>query len=626
MVHYRFLKELYFKSLTPFEILAVSKKNKYNFNKNEHFDYLDYWKKTISTENSDLVFQRYCTVNNLDHLDISIMLSNINENDQKVNFPAWILSLEEILSVIDAKYIQSIAELKNATDAFYHLFIPFIDYFLKKIHQNLTKSNVVLTHDLIDQVKIALHKDLLNVAYLILFDEFDQFKKENLSKDSGDDYGYKKFVSENLSNKYQYLFFKYPVLAKKLVSKTDKYIQFITNIFTRFEADKSDLEVLLNKKLDSVFKIYFNSGDLHNGESTVIIEFKNENKIVYKPSNIGITKAYNQFLNWINISLKQDLKTFKILDKETYGWIEFVENSPCSTIDDVQLYYERAGILLGIAYFLNSRDFHFENIIASGNSPVLIDHETILNPLIALQKGDETYHDTISGTVLESSLLPIKSLELPYYMYGFGSSTLLEGKIQMLKIKDYNKDTMAVIAEIEDKKLYKSNKPLFNNSIENLADYEEEFKTGFEKLYHLILENKEYLQSETSPIINFYNFKIRFINRQTKVYSKILKFLNKPEYLSDAIKYGIKLEILAKAYLVLNNWSSLLDFEREQMLQDDIPVFYIDALDNTINIPHKKSVNLIERNAIENIYDKLRNASIEDFKNQMMLIDDSIKL
>lgn len=620
------IKNIYFKSLTPFEILDISRQYKCSFEKNEDSDYLDYWKKIISNDGSDEIFTKYCAANNLDESAVSLMISNISDVEEDIDFPEWIFVLENVLAQINTN--SDSYNNQNSQKAFSHFFLPFMDYFIKKVIQNLSDSNIqIFDTKMIEQLKTALYQDFYTLAHTVLFHEFDKVKKENAGENVPEDFHYKKFVADNLSDQFQKLFLKYPMLARKLSKKTSDYIDFITNIFRRFEADKLDLEILLNIKFDKIAKLHLSSGDQHNGESTVIIAFENAHKIVYKPTNLGITNSYNQFLNWINENLQQELKTFKILDKQTYGWLEFIENSQCDNLEDIKLYYERAGILLGVTYFLNAKDFHCENIIASGNSPVLIDHETILSP--ALGKLNEEISEPenhLSRTIFDASLLPTKYLDLPYYMYGFGSSELLESDFPVLKIKNANKDTMAIVAEMETKKLYKLNKPFYNDAVENLAAYQEEFKTGFENLYNLILNNKKELQCEDSPIANFYNAKIRFINRHTKVYSKILQFISKPEYFADPIKYGLKLEILARAYKVVDYCSPILDFEREQLLQDDIPAFYIGALDNSIHFPNKKSLNLIKLNAIENIYDKLENASIKDLDNQKMLIADSIAL
>lgn len=59
--------------------------------------------------------------------------------------------------------------------------------------------------------------------------------------------------------------------------------------------------------------------------------------------------------------------------------MEAISYSECNTLDEVSDFYYKIGELLCILYTLNSKDFHCENIIADGDSPVLIDLETLLH-------------------------------------------------------------------------------------------------------------------------------------------------------------------------------------------------------------------------------------------------------
>lgn len=175
------------------------------------------------------------------------------------------------------------------------------------------------------------------------------------------------------------------------------------------------------------------------------------------------------------------------------------------------------------------------------------------------------------------------------------------------------------------KKLYKKNKPILNNKIEPLVNYQHEFKIGFENMYKFILNNKTHLLSKNSPINYFENIKIRFINRRTSVYFKLLKLLNKSEYLKDPIKYGLKLELLARAYNINGNWLSLLSSERKQMLLGDIPAFYVNTLTNSI-ITSNEEVRILQLNAIDNIKSKIMKAGMDDFQHQIGLINEVITL
>ncbi|TDW51696.1 type 2 lantibiotic biosynthesis protein LanM [Flavobacterium sp. 270] len=625
-----FFKKLYLSTLTPFELLAFSKQNEILFKKRESdFSYLNYWKESICKNASDEAFYKYCLFNNLGIADISLMTSLPEDTAEKIDFPLWINTLEEVLNNVPQTFARNNGDMEEK--AFSQFFVPFIHFFSGRLEQNLKSIHVAFDQNVMDQLNQALYRELFELSHLVLLKEFSKYKNEVENQDAAngiEDYYYEKFILALLSDKFHNLFLDYPMMARKLAVKTERFLKFITNLFEKFKSDKAEIEYYFETKLGKISELHLNSGDQHNGESTIIFEFDNAYKIVYKPTNVAVTFAYNQFLDWVNKNLGEELKSFKVIDKDTYGWLEFVKHSECETNEDIKLYYERAGILVGVAYFLNARDYHFENVIASGNCPVLIDHETTILPTIKLFHT-QTYteeDENIVGTILESLLLPIKNQNVPVYACGFGSSVQLEYNCTVQRIENINKDKMQKVHEMVYRNLYKSNKPKLNNKIENLIDYQLEFKTGFDKIYKLILENKNFLLSKNSPFEHFRDLKIRFINRQTGVYFKILRLLNSPEYLADATNYGIKLELLARAYAAIGNWSPILGSEREQMLLGDIPVFYLNTLSENLDLGNGQIVDLLESNALESVNSKIKKADLADYQHQVNLIEGAITL
>jgi lantibiotic modifying enzyme len=60
--------------------------------------------------------------------------------------------------------------------------------------------------------------------------------------------------------------------------------------------------------------------------------------------------------------------------------MEYVEQVPCANLQEVQHYYQRSGMLLGLLYVLGGTDMHHENLVACGEHPVLIDLEASASP------------------------------------------------------------------------------------------------------------------------------------------------------------------------------------------------------------------------------------------------------
>lgn len=624
MTNSKFLKKLYIKSLLPHEILELNKKESFTFDSKKERLHVKLLKSSTGLNVSEESFENYCNLCNLNNRDISLMFSSITNYNAEIESPFWITALENILSRVGNGV--EINDEKAKKIPFYHLLFPFVDFF----EYSLTLTLKPFNKTVINQLNSALYKELFKVSHLVLLEEFSEFLKENRSDDSErdkteDDFYYKEYTQRILMNKYHTLFLKYPMLARKLATITYQYINFITILFKRLKEDKNEIEYYFKTSIGKISQIFLNAGDQHSGESTVIIEFENSYKIVYKPTSVDVTNAYNNFLGWVNESLGEKLIKFEVIDKGDYGWLEYVADLECNNGNDVKIYYERAGILTGIAYFFSTRDYHFENVIASGNSPVLIDHETVIGPKTKYRiKNDIKNYE---HSVLESLLIPTDKTK-DREICGFGS-VIQKNKQTFIspKLININTDLMMKVPQLIVQNNDLKHIPHLNKIPHYIEDYKDEFKLGFSKLYNFILENKTFLLSDKSPIYNFENKKIRFLIRNTDVYAKLLMILSKPEYLKNNLLYGIKQEALARAYIVAENLNiALFKSEREQMTLGDIPAFYTNTLSDDLTLENGEKVDLFEMNAIDSLKNKIKFASIENHNEQLYLIEESLSL
>lgn len=65
---------------------------------------------------------------------------------------------------------------------------------------------------------------------------------------------------------------------------------------------------------------------------------------------------------------------------------EYINPQDCLNDNDVEIYYEKLGMHLGFVYVFQGADFHYENIIAKGPDPYLIDLETLFQPTLDFLK------------------------------------------------------------------------------------------------------------------------------------------------------------------------------------------------------------------------------------------------
>ena len=78
----------------------------------------------------------------------------------------------------------------------------------------------------------------------------------------------------------------------------------------------------------------------------------------------------------------------------------------CRGEEEIRHFYRRIGIQAGIGYFLGSHDFHYQNLVACGEYPVLVDLENLF--------GTEEGEGGLGRSVLSGGLLPVAMKDARY--------------------------------------------------------------------------------------------------------------------------------------------------------------------------------------------------------------------
>ena len=161
-----------------------------------------------------------------------------------------------------------------------------------------------------------------------------------------------------------------------------------------------------HRKRLSLVSLDDSKGDQHrDGRSVLIATFNSGFRIVYKPRPLAVAMHFQELLNWLNDrGAEPPLRTIRILDRGVYGWIEFIAPQGCGSGDEVRRFYARQGEYLALLYALEATDFHYENVIAVGEHPILVDLETLFQPCI--KDRDQTINRVYRDSVLCVGLLP----------------------------------------------------------------------------------------------------------------------------------------------------------------------------------------------------------------------------
>ncbi len=542
---------------------------------------LEVWQRFVA-DNDLSIFTRRLSKFRFDPRDSQTISADIGQGCLPGE---WFIRLKQVVKfakeINPTEFEESLTKENIADELpiFWEFLLPFAAWALDSIHDTVDNSKQILTrrtdltlaNDLLHQLSRLSSKVLtleLNICRLRgqLGGDNPAARFEYFARDISSDTSY-----------MDYIFSKYSALARLLIVVSNNWVAAQSEMLNRFSSDRSQISTYLfgGQDLGIIEAIEPNLSDPHSGfRTTTRLHLSLGQQIVYKPRSIDIEAAFQKLIAWCNDrGLFPPLKTVQVLTKDGYGWVAHVDYQPCNTHQAVEDFFCRQGMNLCLMYALGATDMHFENVIANGEFPVIIDLETLFCP--------ETYSDLDAysvdfGTVLRTGFLPSftfgDSGQVGFDNSGLGGQSGQSMPMRRKAWHQYRTDEMKLVDRYlkSEEKLH--HLPTLSGSICRSEYFTTHIIRGFREMYHLILSHRTTFLSDHGPLAAFRDCPIRLVVRATDSYFELLNVSLEPRWMRSGPKRDIVLESLWR-----HSHESILEHfaqaEEDDLWRGDIPIF-----------------------------------------------------
>jgi len=332
-------------------------------------------------------------------------------------------------------------------------------------------------------------------------------------------------------------------------------------MLSRLRSDRETLGSCLLSDCEPVVTVETDLSDRHDGGRTVaVFTFESGSRVVYKPREMGIEDWFCRFAGWLNeLGVPFPIRAARVITRPGYGWMEFVPHVRCGSKEELGRYYRNAGALLCVLHVLRARDCHFQNLIACGQDPVLVDAEMLFQAQLA--KGEST-------SVTQTGMIPTFRFGPEGQHYDVSGLGFVERKSTHFRVPEWSETGVRYAAGVLEPR---QNIPLMADQVARPQDYVSEMVDGFTQTYRFLAEHRN---DVLGWIRTAAALPVRYLIRETMEYYEALQF-----DLSREIEGDVLLPALPSARMI---FSDLRQEENASLKRLDIPRFNLAAEDRSL--------------------------------------------
>jgi type 2 lantibiotic biosynthesis protein LanM len=231
----------------------------------------------------------------------------------------------------------------------------------------------------------------------------------------------------------------YPALLPRLRRLINNRCRVAWWLARRFGRDRAGLTTLLGAAPEKLREVSFGAGDSHHGGQTVTMLRCDTGALVYKPRPLETDAQLAALLPRL---LPEEPEQHRIRvpavgrcgdDHGGYGWAEYVAHRYCEGEQELRHFYRGLGHWLAVMRLLGGSDLHFQNLVAAGPVPVVVDCETLFTPhwtggASGYGAAVDLAADLVRRSVLRTGLLPGRGTALGWRGADWSAAGRLPGE------------------------------------------------------------------------------------------------------------------------------------------------------------------------------------------------------
>lgn len=429
---------------------------------------------------------------------------------------------------------------------------------------------------------------------------------------------------------------EYPCLGRNLVETlatvNETNLEFFENIANDWSAICDTFFSGANPGY--VTKVSGGDGDSHRGGRSVrIVEFASGAKIVYKPRSLAVDMFYNRVLEWLNSKRTlPHLYISTLLDRGTHGWAEYIEYAVCGDPDALKRFYIRQGAHLALLYLFDAVDFHFENLIASGEQPVLVDLEALFHPRAKLPNRAEGLPAQsqmwLMSSVMRVGLLPqrvrVQKDAPAWEVSGLGGEPGQLSPYRIIVLENHGTDNMRASRHHLAMPAAR-NRPMGGAGSDIIVEHLDDLLFGFAAAYREAIGSKGELAGPGGILNDAHHLKTRAIVRPTNYYARLAAESNHPDFLRDGCARDLLFERLWQDVELVPELAHAIPAEQRALRAGDIPLFTSSPSDVDLVAPDGGRIaGFSERPSIHAVMEKFLLLGDDDLERQLWMIRASL--